>query len=70
MDDQTNASDEVKELKEKVTDLKSKVGSLNDQLARISAQSDLLSKYSNGLFSAGGQANTADLLDVKTIGEL
>lgn len=31
-------------------------------------QKDLLSKYSSGLFSAGGQAKTGDLLDKKTIG--
>jgi len=34
----------------------------------IDVQKDLLSKYSSGLFSAGGQAKTGDLLDKKTIG--
>ena len=67
--DETNASEEVKELKQKVSDLQNEISSLNDSQERISAQSNLLTKYSDGLLSAGRQANTADLLDVKTIGK-
>lgn len=69
-DDQANASEEVKELKQKAASLRSEIASLDNQLSRLSVQNNLLTKYSDGLFSAGKEANTADLLDIKTIGKL
>ena len=68
--DEMNASEEVKELKQKVSDIKKEVISLDKQLERLGVQEKLLMDYSNGLFSAGKEASTADLLDVKTIGVL
>lgn len=68
VDDQENASEEVKELRKKVADIETKIGSMDNQLARLSAQSKLLTTYSNGLIKAGKDANTSDLLEVKTIG--
>ena len=70
VDDETNASEEVKELKQKVSDMEREVVSLNSQLERLKVQEKLLTDYSNGLISAGTEASTADLLDVKTIGKL
>lgn len=67
-DDQTNATEEVKELKQKSEELRVQISSLVDQLTRVSAQENLLTKYSGGLLDAGGEASTSDLLDVKTIG--
>lgn len=55
-------------MKQKVADLESEITSLKDSLDRMTIQSNLLTKYSDGLFSAGKDANTADLLDDKTIG--
>lgn len=70
VNDETNASEEVKELKQKVSDLQSEISLLSDSQERVSAQTNLLTKYSDGLLSAGKHANTADLLDVKTIGKV
>lgn len=67
-DDQTNATEEVKELKQKSEELSIQISSLADQLARVSAQTNLLTKYSSGLLEAGKEASTSDLLDIKTIG--
>lgn len=67
--DESNASEEVKELKQKVEDLKREIGSFKDSRDRLSVQTNLLNQYSDGLFSAGKEANTADLLDVKTVGK-
>ena len=66
--DNTSASEEVKELKQKVASLKTEIKLLKDRQDRVSAQTNLLTTYSDGLFSAGKDTNTADLLDVKTIG--
>lgn len=70
MDDQANASEEVKELKRKVSDLQSELSCLEAELSRLAVQTNLLAKYSDGLFSAGSEAHTSDLLDEITIGEL
>ena len=69
-DDQTNATEEVKELKQQSEELRVQISSMVDQLARVSMQINLLIKYSGGLLNAGGEANTSDLLDIKTIGKM
>ena len=66
--DETNASEEVKELKQKISDFEKELSSLENQLERLKVQEKLLTDYSRGLFSAGKEASTADLLDDKTIG--
>ena len=68
-DDQTSATEEVKELKEKSEELKAQISSVDDQLARVNVQTNLLAKYSGGLLDAGRDADTLDLLDIKTIGK-
>lgn len=70
VDDEARASEEVKALKQKVADLKYEIKTLDDQKLRLTAQNGLLGKYSDGLFSAGQEASTADLLDVNTIGKI
>ena len=67
-DTEANASEEVKELKQKVAELQREISLLKDRQERVSAQTNLLTNYSDGLFAAGKSANTADLLDDKTIG--
>ena len=67
-DTEANASEEVKELKQKVAELQREISLLKDRQERVSAQTNLLTNYSDGLFAAGKNANTADLLDDKTIG--
>ena len=67
--DETTASEEVKELKQKVSDLEKEMSSLDSQLERLKIQEKLLTDYSRGLFAAGKEASTADLLDEKTIGK-
>lgn len=69
VDDQANASEEVKELKKKVADLLTEISTIEDQLGRLTDQEKLLKKYSDGLFSAGSKAHTTDLLDGSTISE-
>ena len=59
----------MKKLKQNVTDLKTELSAVKGQLERFSVQESLLTKYSDGLFSAGSEAHTCDLLDDSTIGK-
>ena len=68
-DKQANASTEVAELKEKAEELKNALATLEQQIARVGSQKNLLTQYSDGLFSAGKDANTSDLLDSRTMGK-
>ena len=58
----------MNELKEKIKDLKRDIQAVDQQGMRVESQKLLLTKYSNGLFAAGGETTTSDLLDHKTIG--
>ena len=68
-DDKENATAEVAELKQRIALLTAELKSVQQQAERVSSQRELLEKYSTGLFAAGASANSADLLDDKTIGE-
>ena len=57
------------ELKAKVQELHASIMTLQQQQERTQSQIDLLGQYSSGLFSAGKDATTSDLLDHTTIGE-
>ena len=67
-DAKENASVEVAELQAKGKELAGSLSSLQQQKARIDSQIELLSQYSTGLFTAGKDASTSDLLDQTTIG--
>ena len=67
-DDRETASAEVLELKEKIKVLTQRKEEACQQEGRLNAQIELMNKYSTGLFQAGGQATTNDLLDQKTMG--
>ncbi len=69
-DSRENASAEVTELKEKIKAAEERKEKTKQQMDRMTAQIELFDKYSTGLFSAGGQTTTNDLLDQKTIGML
>ncbi len=68
-DSRENASAEVKEIKEKIKAAEGRQKETKQQVDRMTAQIELFDKYSTGLFSAGGQTTTNDLLDHKTIGK-
>ena len=68
-EDKSNVLEEVKELREKIKKLQDRTTDNEKKKTRVTAQTDLLEKYSKGLFDAGQKANTSDLLDVKTIGK-
>ena len=68
-DTQATASAEVTELEGQITELTQNLEVLNGRISRLGSQKELLKKYSDGLFSAGGRAKTGDLLDPKTAGE-
>ncbi len=69
-DSRENASAEVKEIKEKIKAAEGRQKETKQQVDRMTAQIELFDRYSTGLFSAGGQTTTNDLLDHKTIGKL
>ena len=63
-----NATAEVAELREKVQGLTSSMRTVQQQQERVQSQIELLGQYSSGLFTAGKDATTSDLLDQTTIG--
>ena len=67
-DTKVNASAEVAQLKEKREELRNSITTNEQQLERLQSQSTLLEQYSSGLFTAGKDATTSDLLDHTTIG--
>ena len=67
-DTKENASAEVTQLKEKCEELSHSIRTFKQQLERLQSQNTLLEQYSSGLFSAGKDATTSDLLDQATIG--
>ena len=67
-DTQATASAEVAELEQRIADTNTTREVLVQKMSRLKSQKELLNKYSSGLFAAGGQAKTADLLDPQTIG--
>lgn len=67
-DTRENASTEVAQLKEKCEELRNSIRTTEQQLERLQSQNTLLEQYSSGLFSAGKDATTSDLLDQTTIG--
>ena len=67
-DTKENASAEVAQLKEKCEELRNSITTIEQQLERLQSQNTLLEQYSSGLFSAGRDATTSDLLDQATIG--
>lgn len=69
-DTKENASEEVAELKEKRRELQSSIKDTEQNIERLKSQDTLLTQYSSGLFSAGKDATTSDLLDQTTIGEI
>lgn len=69
-DTKENASAEVAELKEKRTELQNSIKNAEQHIERLKSQDTLLTQYSSGLFSAGENATTSDLLDQTTIGEI
>lgn len=68
-DTKENASAEVAELKEKRTELQNSIKNVEQHIERLKSQDTLLTQYSSGLFSAGKDATTSDLLDQTTIGK-
>ena len=69
-DTKENASTEVAELKEKRTELQNSIKNTEQHIERLKSQDTLLTQYSSGLFSAGKDATTSDLLDQTTIGRI
>ena len=69
-DTKENASAEVAELKEKRTELQNSIKNTEQHIERLKSQDTLLTQYSSGLFSAGKDATTSDLLDQTTIGRI
>lgn len=69
-DTKENASAEVAELKEKRTELQNSIKNAEQHIERLKSQDTLLTQYSSGLFSAGKNATTSDLLDQTTIGRI
>ena len=67
-DTKENASAEVVQLKEKREELQNSIKTVEQQRGRLQSQSTLLTQYSSGLFSAGKDTTTSDLLDHTTIG--
>ena len=67
-DTKENTSTEVAQLKEKREELQSSIKAVQQQLERLQSQSNLLTQYSSGLFTAGKDTTTSDLLDHTTIG--
>lgn len=58
------------ELKAKREELGNSIEAVKQQLERLQSQNNLLTQYSSGLFSAGKDATTSDLLDHTTIGRI
>ncbi len=69
-DTRESASAEVAELKETIKAAEKRKVENNQQVCRLAAQMELFDKYSTGLFKAGSETTTNDLLDQKTIGKL
>jgi FtsZ-binding cell division protein ZapB len=69
-DTKENASAEVTELKEKRSELQNSIKNTEQHIERLRSQDSLLAQYSSGLFSAGKDATTSDLLDQTTIGRV
>ncbi len=69
-DTKETASAEVAELREKIKEAEKRKVETMHQIERLTTQTKLFEDYSNGLFTAGGETTTNDLLDQKTIGKL
>ncbi len=67
-EDKAAVSEEVAELKAAIKTLTEKIRDSDKKRVRVTSQTELLEKYSKGLLEAGEEANTSELLDVKTIG--
>lgn len=67
-DAKETASAEVTQLTEKIKVAEKRKVETKQQVDRLNDQMKLFEKYSTGLFAAGSETTTNDLLDQKTIG--